>query len=40
MQTGVSTEALIAHDDERPTAVVGVRQAVCDASRDVIGYES
>ena len=39
MQTGVSTEALTAHEDARPTSVVGVRQAVCDASRDVVGYE-
>jgi EAL and modified HD-GYP domain-containing signal transduction protein len=39
MQTGVSTEALSAHEDARPAGVVGVRQAVCDASRDVVGYE-
>jgi hypothetical protein len=37
MVSGVSTEALIAHSDERPTGVVGVRQGVCNTSRHVIG---
>jgi c-di-GMP phosphodiesterase len=35
----VSIEAPIAPHDGLPTGVVGVRQAVCDASRAVIGYE-
>jgi EAL and modified HD-GYP domain-containing signal transduction protein len=39
MVAGVSIEALIAPSDGQPTAVVSVRQAVCDASRAVIGYE-
>jgi c-di-GMP phosphodiesterase len=39
MLSGVSTEAPITLDRERPTGVVGVRQAVCDASRAVVGYE-
>ena len=39
MVSGVSTDALTTLDRERPTGVVGVRQAVCDASRAVVGYE-
>jgi EAL and modified HD-GYP domain-containing signal transduction protein len=39
MVPGVSIEAPIAPSDGQPTAVVSVRQAVCDASRAVIGYE-
>src|SRR3954467_4684453 len=35
----VSIEAPIAPQDGQPTGVVSVRQAVCDASRAVIGYE-
>jgi c-di-GMP phosphodiesterase len=35
----VSIELSIAHAEGRPTGVVSVRQAVCDASRGVIGYE-
>jgi c-di-GMP phosphodiesterase len=35
----VSTEALSSLEHEHPTGVVGVRQAVCDASRAVVGYE-
>jgi c-di-GMP phosphodiesterase len=35
----VSIDAPIAPLDGRPTGVVSVRQAVCDASRAVIGYE-
>jgi c-di-GMP phosphodiesterase len=35
----VSTEALTSLEHEHPTGVVGVRQAVCDASRAVVGYE-
>jgi EAL and modified HD-GYP domain-containing signal transduction protein len=35
----VSTEALTPLEHEHPTGVVGVRQAVCDASRAVVGYE-
>ena len=35
----VGTTVLSTRDDERPTGVVGVRQAVCDASRTVVGYE-
>jgi c-di-GMP phosphodiesterase len=35
----VSIEAPIAPHDGQPTGVVSVRQAVCDASRAVIGYE-
>ena len=35
----VITEALTTLDRERPSGVVGVRQAVCDASRAVVGYE-
>ena len=35
----VSTEAPIAPQYALPTGVVSVRQAVCDASRAVIGYE-
>jgi hypothetical protein len=34
----VSTEAFLAPDDERRTGVVGVRQTVCDASQDLVGY--
>ena len=36
----MSTEALIAHPDKRPTGVVGVRQAVCNPAREVVGYEA
>jgi EAL and modified HD-GYP domain-containing signal transduction protein len=39
MVPGVSIEAPIAPHDDQPTGVVSVRQAVCDASRTVIGYE-
>jgi hypothetical protein len=39
MVPGVHTEGLITHADERPSAVIGIRQAVCDAARDVVGYE-
>jgi EAL and modified HD-GYP domain-containing signal transduction protein len=39
MVLGVSIEAPIAPNDGQPTGVVSVRQAVCDASRAVIGYE-
>jgi EAL and modified HD-GYP domain-containing signal transduction protein len=39
MVPGVSIEAPIAPNDGQPTGVVSVRQAVCDASRAVIGYE-
>ncbi len=39
MVRSVSIEAPIAPADDRPTGVVSVRQAVCDASRAVIGYE-
>ena len=39
MVPGVRTEGPITHADERPTAVIGIRQAVCDAARDVVGYE-
>jgi hypothetical protein len=39
MVPGVRTEGLIPHGDERPSAVIGIRQAVCDAARDVVGYE-
>jgi c-di-GMP phosphodiesterase len=39
MVPGVSIEAPTAPRDGRPTGVVSVRQAVCDASRTVIGYE-
>jgi EAL and modified HD-GYP domain-containing signal transduction protein len=35
----VSTEALTSLEHEHQTGVVGVRQAVCDASRAVVGYE-
>ena len=35
----VSTEPLTSLEHEHPTGVVGVRQAVCDASRAVVGYE-
>jgi c-di-GMP phosphodiesterase len=35
----VSIEAPIAPFDGQPTGVVSIRQAVCDASRAVIGYE-
>jgi len=35
----VSIEAPIAPYDGQPTGVVSIRQAVCDASRTVIGYE-
>jgi c-di-GMP phosphodiesterase len=39
MLPGVSTQAFTTPEHERPTGVVGVRQAVCDASRAVVGYE-
>jgi EAL and modified HD-GYP domain-containing signal transduction protein len=39
MVRSVSIKAPIAPADDRPTGVVSVRQAVCDASRAVIGYE-
>jgi c-di-GMP phosphodiesterase len=39
MVPGVSTQAPIAPEYTPPTGVVSVRQAVCDASRAVIGYE-
>jgi c-di-GMP phosphodiesterase len=39
MLARVSTEALTSLEHEHPTGVVGVRQAVCDASRAVVGYE-
>lgn len=39
MVSGVHTDALIVSGDGRTTGVVGVRQAVCDASRTVVGYE-
>ena len=39
MVPGVSIEAPTAPADGQPTGVVSVRQAVCDASRAVIGYE-
>jgi c-di-GMP phosphodiesterase len=39
MVAGVSAQAPILPSDGRPTAVVSVRQAVCDASRGVVGYE-
>jgi c-di-GMP phosphodiesterase len=39
MPPRVSTEALSSLEHERPTGIVGVRQAVCDASRAVVGYE-
>jgi hypothetical protein len=35
-----SIEVPIAPADGLPTGVVSVRQAVCDAARAVIGYES
>jgi EAL and modified HD-GYP domain-containing signal transduction protein len=35
----VGTPVLSTRNDERSTGVVGVRQAVCDASRTVVGYE-
>jgi EAL and modified HD-GYP domain-containing signal transduction protein len=39
MVAGVSIDVPTAPLDGRPTGVVSVRQAVCDASRAVIGYE-
>ena len=39
MVAGVIARAPIVPSDGRPTAVVSVRQAVCDASRAVVGYE-
>ena len=39
MVPGVRTEGLITQADARPTAVIAIRQAVCDAARDVAGYE-
>jgi EAL and modified HD-GYP domain-containing signal transduction protein len=39
MVAGVSIEAPTAPRGDQPTGVVSVRQAVCDASRTVIGYE-
>jgi hypothetical protein len=39
MVPGVRTEGLITHADARPTAVIGVRQPVCDAARDAAGCE-
>jgi c-di-GMP phosphodiesterase len=35
----VSSDALTSRDQSPSTAVVGVRQAVCDATRSVVGYE-
>jgi hypothetical protein len=32
MVPGVRTEGLITHADARPTAVIAIRQAVCDAA--------
>jgi len=39
MVAGVSAHAPILLSDGPSTAVVSVRQAVCDASRAVVGYE-
>jgi hypothetical protein len=39
MVAGVSAQAPILLSDGPPTAFVSVRQAVCDASRTVVGYE-
>jgi c-di-GMP phosphodiesterase len=39
MVPGVSTQALSTPDRSPSTGVVGVRRAVCDASRAVVGYE-
>jgi c-di-GMP phosphodiesterase len=39
MVAGVSIDVPTAPREGRPTGVVSVRQAVCDASRAVIGYE-
>lgn len=39
MVSGVHADALTVSNKDRTTSVVGVRQAVCDASRTVVGYE-
>jgi c-di-GMP phosphodiesterase len=39
MVAGVSIDLPTAPHDGRPTGVVSIRQAVCDASRAVVGYE-